>query len=95
MAAVESAKKYETKLWLSASGKQHRNPCSPTVYLDLSTRHDWLVKNAIVDLPIRLKENSKRSFGNSLSPLRAQNKVISATSQTLLTGVKIRLRRRL
>ena len=67
MPAVKSVKKYETKLWLSASAKQHRNPCSrsPTVYLDLSTRHDWpVVKNAVVDLPIRLKGNPKRSFGN-------------------------------
>ena len=31
---------------------------------DLSTRHDWPVKNAIVDLPIEMKENSKRSSVN-------------------------------
>ena len=58
------------------------------MYLDLSTRHDWLVKKAVVDLPIRLKGNSKRSFGNSFSPFRAQKKDIGATWQTLLTGVK-------
>ena len=29
------------------------------MYPDLSARHDWSVKNAIVDLPIRLKENLK------------------------------------
>ena len=60
----------ETKLWLSPSRKQRRNPCfgPAPVYQDLSTRHDWPVKNAIVDLPIRLKGNSKRSSGNSLSP---------------------------
>ena len=45
------------------------------MYLDLSTRHDWLVKNAVVDLPIRLTGNSKRSFGNSFSPFGAQKKV--------------------
>ena len=44
------------------------------MYLDLSTRHDWPVKNAIVDLPITLKGNSKRTSGNWLSPLGAQNK---------------------
>ena len=32
----------------------------PPVYQDLSTRHDWPVKKAIVDLPIRMKGNSKR-----------------------------------
>ena len=42
-------------LCLSPSAKQCRNPClgSPPVYQDLSARHDWPVKNAIVDLPIR------------------------------------------
>ena len=46
----------------------------PPVNQDLSTRHDWSVKKAIVDLPIRVKENSKRASGNLLSPLGAQNK---------------------
>ena len=41
---------------LSPSAKQRRNPCSG--HQDLITRYDWPVKNAIVDLPIRLKENS-------------------------------------
>ena len=41
-------------------------------------------------LPIRIKGNSKRTSSNSLIPLpRAQNKM------TLLTGVKLSLRRRL
>ena len=45
---------------LSPSAKQRQSPCSgfPPVYQDLSRRHDWLVKKAIVDLPIRLKGNS-------------------------------------
>ena len=47
---------------------------------------------SIIDLPIRLKGNSKRISGNSLSPLGAQNKDLGATSQT---GVKLRLLRRL
>ena len=48
----------QTKLWLSPSAKQHQNPCSepPTVYQDLSMCHDWLVKKAIVNLPINMKE---------------------------------------
>ena len=38
---------------LSPFAKQHRNPCSgpPALYQDLSKRHDWPMKNAIVDLP--------------------------------------------
>ena len=66
------------------------------MYQDLSTPHDWPVKNAIVDLPIKMKRNWKRTSGNLLSPLGAQDKdIIGAASQTLLTEVKLRLRRRL
>ena len=63
----------ETKLWLSPSAKQLRNLCCgpPLVYQDLSTLHDWPVQKAIVHLPVRLKGNSKRPSGNSLSPLEA------------------------
>ena len=46
-------------------------------------------------MPIRMKGSSKRTSGNSLSPLGAQNEDIGATSQTLLTEVKLRQRRRL
>ena len=79
----------ETKLWLSLSRKQRRSPCygPPPVYPYLSTRPDWPVKNAIVDWPIRMKRNSKRSSGNSLRPLGAQNKDIGGASQTSLTEV--------
>ena len=67
--------------WLSRSAKQHRNPCCrpPSVYQDLSTSHDWPFEKSIVILPIRLKENSKRISGNSLSPLGAQSQDIGAT----------------
>ena len=67
--------------WFSRSAKQHRNPCCrpPSVYQDLSTSHDWPVEKSIVILPIRLKENSKRISGNSLSPLGAQSQDIGAT----------------
>ena len=46
----------ETKLRLSPSAKQRPNPSPgpPLVYQDLSARHDWPVKNAIVDLPIKI-----------------------------------------
>ena len=39
------------------------------MYQDLSTRRDWPVKKAIVNLPIRLKGSSKCLSSNSLSPL--------------------------
>ena len=65
------------------------------MHQDLSTRHDWPVKKAIVDLPIRMKRNSKRISGNKLSLLSAKDKGIGATSQNLLTEVTFRLRHRL
>ena len=65
------------------------------MYQNLSTRHDWPVKNAMVDLPIKMKENSKRSYGNSLSPLEPQNKDIGAALQTLIIEIELRLQRRL
>ena len=77
--------------------KHRRNPFSahppppPPVYQNLRTRHDWPLKKAIVDLPIRLKGNSKRTSGNSLSLLGSQKTDLDATSQTLLTEVKLRL----
>ena len=79
------------------SAKQQQNPCSgsPPVYQDLSTYHDWLVKKAIFNLPISIKGNSKRTAINLLSPLGAQNIDLSATSQTILTKVKLCLWRRL
>ena len=66
------------------------------MYQDWSTYHDWFVKNAIVDLLVRLKGNIKGISGNLLSPLPG-NKAIGPVSQTLLTGVRlhVHLRRRL
>ena len=46
-------------------------------------------------MPISVKGNSKRTSGNSFTPLGAQNKDVGAASQTLLTEVKLRLPRRL
>ena len=51
--------------------------CAPTVYQDLNTRHVWPVKKDNVNLPISNKGNSKRTSGNSLSPLGACSKNIS------------------
>jgi len=49
------------------------------------------VEKAIVDLPIKMKGNSKRTSGNSLTPLGPQNKNIGAAWQALLTEVKFHL----
>ena len=79
---------------VSLSAKQPQKPCSrsPPVYQDLSMCHDWPVKKAIVDLPIRMKGNSKHSSGSLLSLLRAQNKDLGTALQTTLTRVKLHLR---
>ena len=63
------------------------------VYQDLSMHHDWSIKKAILDLPIRLKGiwNAHSLIINSLSLLGAQNKDLGAASQTLLTGVRLSL----
>ena len=79
----------ETKLWLSPSAKQRRNPCSrpPPVYQDLNTRHDWPVKRAIVDLPIRMKGNSKRTSSNSFSPLGRRTRILALLRRRYLVGL--------
>ena len=61
--------------WLSPSAKKRQNPCSqpPPVFQDLSTHHDWHVKKAIVNLPVRLKGNLKFILDKSLSLLGAKN----------------------
>ena len=41
---------------------------------------DWLVKKAIVDLPIKMKGNWKLASRHLLSPLGAQNKDVGAAS---------------
>ena len=54
---------YETELWLICLGSNLRqNPCSgpPPVYKDLNTYHDL----PLVDLPTRLRGNSKLTSGN-------------------------------
>ena len=78
------------------TGPENSYSGSPPVYQDLSTRHDWsLAKEASVDLPISLNENSKLTSGNSWNSLQAQSKDLGTASQTSLTGVKLRLGRRL
>ena len=49
--------------------------------------HDLPVKNAIVNLPIKMKGNSKHTSGNFLSLLGTQNKDISVALQMSLTKV--------
>ena len=53
--------------------------------------HDWPVKKVIVDLPIRLKGNSKRISGNSFSPLGTQDKDISTSSNTFTSTTQAML----
>ena len=52
-------------------------------------RHDWPVKNAIINLPIRMKGNLKRTSSNSLNPSGAQNRDLGAASQMLLTELRL------
>ena len=80
----------ETKLWLSLSVILILGPHLCT-RIQVCAIIGLLKTIAIVDLPIKVKGNSKRSSGNLLSPLGAQNKDMSATSQMLLTKVKLRL----
>ena len=53
---------------------------------------NWHVKNSIVNLPIRLKANSKHISSNLYSPLGAQNKEIGTALQMLFTGVRVYVR---
>ena len=74
------------------------------MYQDLSKRHDWPVKKAMVHLPISLKGNSEPISGNSLSSFGGgQNKDLGSafppirdvtnrghmTSTTRLTTVRV------
>ena len=67
--ANEACATDETKLWLSLSAKQRRNPCSvpPVVYQDLSTLHDWPAKE-----PWPIYETH---FCNWLSPLEPRARI--------------------
>ena len=65
-------------------------------YLSRTIGHRfWRTLIGLVDLPIRMKGNSKCISGNSLNPLEAQNKELGVASQTLLTEAELSLRRRL
>ena len=81
----------QLKLWLSFSAKLCWNPCVFSVYKVLSMHYDEPVKKAIVNLPVRLKGNLKHISCKLLCLLVAQNKEISAASETLLTKVIRRL----
>ena len=58
---------------------------------DLSACHDWPVKEAMVNLPIKTNGNLKHTTG-SLSPLGAESRDIHTASQMLLTEVYVHLR---
>ena len=63
--------------------KSSATTCVPK---DLSMGHDWPVEKAMVDLPVGLKKNLKRTSGNLLSLLKTQIKDLGAAFQTLLAG---------
>ena len=87
-----------TKLLVkSMCPSQRRNPCSGplSVYQDMSMHHDWPVKKPLFSWLISLKQNSKRTSGNSPSSFGALNKGLDAALQTLITWVRFCLRRRL
>ena len=50
----------------------------------------WCTLKGLVDLPIRMKGNSKCILGNSLNLLEAQNKELGVASRTLLTEAELR-----
>ena len=50
--------------------------------------HGWLVQGAFVDLPVRLKGNSKNTCINPLSPLGTpKNDLVSALQMCLVTSL--------
>lgn len=55
--------------------KSSATTCVPE---DLSMSHDGPVEKAMVDLPVELKKNLKRTSGNLLSLFRTQNKDLGA-----------------
>lgn len=55
--------------------KSSATTCVPE---DLSMSHDWPIEKAMVDLPVELKKNLKRTSGNLLSLFRTQNKDLGA-----------------
>ena len=57
--------------------------------------YDWPVKNAIVNLPIKLKGNLNCISSNLFSSLGNQNKGIGTAFQMLLTGIRLPLLHRL
>ena len=64
---------------------------APSLYQDLTMCHHWPVKKAIVDLPIRLKGNSKLRYGKTLSLLGPQSKDLGTALQMLLVSVRTHL----
>ena len=59
LTTINHSAQTEIKFGLGPSAKQSWNPSfgSLPVYKDLSTRHDWPVKRAIINLPVRSKRN--------------------------------------
>ena len=64
------------------------------MYQDLSTRHDWPVKKAIVNLPIKLKENSN-AFPVIVESVGGQEQEYRRCLADVTSRVKLPLQRRL
>ena len=87
----------ECNFWLSPFLKQHQNPLfgSSPVYQDLSMHHDWPVKKAMVNLPVRLKGNLKCISGNLLSLLGPRTKILVLLPRRYYPGLALCLQHRL
>ena len=83
----------EINFWLSLSMKQRQTLCSRPlpVYQDLRTHHDWPIEKYHCQFASQAKGNLKCISGNSLIPSGTQNMDTGTASQTLLTGVRLRL----
>ena len=69
------------------------------MYQDLRTGNDWPVKEAIFDLPNKMKGNLQRTSGNSFESVGGvgggggqKRDIGQAALQTLLTRIRLRLR---
>ena len=57
------------------------------MYQDLSTRHDWPVEKVIVDLPIRMKGNSKRTSVESVRGTKTRISSRFATAMVIFPNL--------
>ena len=65
------------------------------MYQDLSTHHNWPVKKAVVNLPVRFKKIRNELPLIIVESIGGQNKDIGTTLQILLTRVRLHYQHRL